>query len=223
MASLILVGPLWSADSQGSDLVREAHEQGHEIILLVPAGETEPAEVHALSSHLVCVEAPMESAEAGVEAVAKIAALGLRPVAIFPANECGVQLAARVGTSLGLAANPVRVGEALRNKAHQRMILEAAGFPTPRFARFTDKAELESVIAPFQFPVVMKPVDGLGKVGVIKAYEIHDNAIARDMKEALRKLKAARYVADHPGEVCPAKWKEGDKTLKPSLDLVGKI
>lgn len=59
--------------------------------------------------------------------------------------------------------------------------------------------------------------------GVIKAYEIHDNAIARDMKEALRKLKAARYVADHPGEVCPAKWKEGEKTLKPSLDLVGKI
>jgi peroxiredoxin len=59
--------------------------------------------------------------------------------------------------------------------------------------------------------------------GVIKAYEVHDNAIARDMKEALRKLKAARYVADHPGEVCPAKWKEGEKTLKPSLDLVGKI
>ena len=59
--------------------------------------------------------------------------------------------------------------------------------------------------------------------GVIKAYEVHDNAIARDMKEALRKLKAARYVANHPGEVCPAKWKEGEKTLKPSLDLVGKI
>ncbi|MBZ4038608.1 alkyl hydroperoxide reductase subunit C [Novilysobacter selenitireducens] len=59
--------------------------------------------------------------------------------------------------------------------------------------------------------------------GVIKAYEVHDNAIARDMKEALRKLKAARYVANHPGEVCPAKWKEGEKTLSPSLDLVGKI
>ncbi|MFP7723491.1 alkyl hydroperoxide reductase subunit C [Lysobacter sp. A3-1-A15] len=59
--------------------------------------------------------------------------------------------------------------------------------------------------------------------GMIKAYEVHDNAIARDMKEALRKLKAARYVANHPGEVCPAKWKDGEKTLKPSLDLVGKI
>ena len=59
--------------------------------------------------------------------------------------------------------------------------------------------------------------------GTIKAYEVHDNAIARDMTEALRKLKAARYVAEHPGEVCPAKWKEGAETLKPSLDLVGKI
>ncbi len=59
--------------------------------------------------------------------------------------------------------------------------------------------------------------------GVIKTLEVHDNAIARDMKETLRKLKAAQYVAAHPGEVCPAKWKEGEKTLAPSLDLVGKI
>jgi len=59
--------------------------------------------------------------------------------------------------------------------------------------------------------------------GVIKAYEIHDNAIARDMTEALRKLKAAKYVAEHPGEVCPAKWQPGPDTIKPSLHLVGKI
>ena len=59
--------------------------------------------------------------------------------------------------------------------------------------------------------------------GTIKTLEIHDNAIARDMGETLRKLKAAQYVAAHPGEVCPAKWKEGAKTIAPSLDLVGKI
>ncbi len=59
--------------------------------------------------------------------------------------------------------------------------------------------------------------------GVIKTLEIHDNAIARDVNETLRKLHAAQYVASHPGEVCPAKWKEGAKTLAPSLDLVGKI
>ena len=59
--------------------------------------------------------------------------------------------------------------------------------------------------------------------GVIKTMEVHDNAIARDVKETLRKLKAAQYVAAHPNEVCPAKWQEGAKTLAPSLDLVGKI
>ena len=59
--------------------------------------------------------------------------------------------------------------------------------------------------------------------GVIKTLEIHDNAIARDVKETVRKLKAAKYVAEHPNEVCPAKWNDGAKTIKPSLDLVGKI
>ena len=59
--------------------------------------------------------------------------------------------------------------------------------------------------------------------GTIKTMEVHDNAIARDVSETLRKLKAAQFVAAHPNEVCPAKWKEGAKTLTPSLDRVGKI
>ena len=59
--------------------------------------------------------------------------------------------------------------------------------------------------------------------GVIKTAEVHDNAIARDVTETLRKLKAAQFIAANPGQVCPAKWKEGQKTLAPSLDLVGKI
>ncbi len=58
---------------------------------------------------------------------------------------------------------------------------------------------------------------------MIKTVEIHSNEIARDVKETVRKLKAAQYTAAHPGEVCPAKWNEGAKTLTPSLDLVGKI
>jgi len=59
--------------------------------------------------------------------------------------------------------------------------------------------------------------------GRIKVCEIHDNGIGRDAGELLRKVKAAQYVASHPGEVCPARWKEGDRTLKPSVDLVGKL
>lgn len=59
--------------------------------------------------------------------------------------------------------------------------------------------------------------------GEIKVMEVHDNGIGRDASELLRKVKAAQYVASHPGEVCPAKWEEGAETLAPSLDLVGKI
>ncbi len=59
--------------------------------------------------------------------------------------------------------------------------------------------------------------------GVIKTMEVHDNVVARDVQETLRKLKAAQFVAANPGQVCPAKWKEGAATIAPSLDLVGKI
>jgi len=68
------------------------------------------------------------------------------------------------------------------------------------------------------------PEEGLALRGtVIKTAEVHSNEIARDVKETLRKLKAAQYTAKNPGQVCPAKWNEGAKTIAPSLDLVGKI
>ena len=63
-------------------------------------------------------------------------------------------------------------------------------------------------------------IDPQGKIQIV---EINAGGIGRDASELLRKVKAAQYVASHPGEVCPAKWKEGEKTLAPSLDLVGKI
>jgi len=59
--------------------------------------------------------------------------------------------------------------------------------------------------------------------GIIQAMEITAEGIGRNAEELMRKVKAAQYVATHPGEVCPAKWKEGEATLAPSLDLVGKI
>lgn len=63
-------------------------------------------------------------------------------------------------------------------------------------------------------------IDPEGKIQIV---EISAGNIGRDASELLRKIKAAQYVAEHPGEVCPAKWKEGEATLAPSLDLVGKI
>lgn len=59
--------------------------------------------------------------------------------------------------------------------------------------------------------------------GLIKVAEIHDLGIGRSAKDMIRKVKAAQYVRENDGEVCPAAWEAGQETLKPSLDLVGKI
>lgn len=59
--------------------------------------------------------------------------------------------------------------------------------------------------------------------GIIKAYEVHDLGIGRDADELLRKVQAAQFVEEHGDQVCPAKWKPGKDTLKPGMDLVGKI
>ncbi len=59
--------------------------------------------------------------------------------------------------------------------------------------------------------------------GIVQSVEINAGNIGRDASILVSKIKAAQYVRKHPDEVCPAKWKEGSKTLQPGLDLVGKI
>jgi len=60
--------------------------------------------------------------------------------------------------------------------------------------------------------------------GVIQAMEVTAEGIGRSAADVVRKVRAAQYVRKHPNEVCPADWdEEGDETLAPSLDLVGKI
>ena len=111
---------------------------------------------------------------------------------------------------------------------------------------FTHKAWHDSseTIGKLQFPMIADPTltisrnfevlieeDGLAERGTfvidpegkIQIVEINAGNIGRNAEELLRKVKAAQYVAAHPNEVCPAKWKEGEETLAPSLDLVGKI
>ena len=90
------------------------------------------------------------------------------------------------------------------------------GDPTGRLARNFDVMIEEEGMA-LRGTFVVNPE------GQIKLCEIHDNGIGRDAKELLRKVQAAQYVANNPGQVCPAKWTPGAATLAPSLDLVGKI
>ncbi|MCZ7679300.1 MAG: alkyl hydroperoxide reductase subunit C [Sandaracinaceae bacterium] len=126
----------------------------------------------------------------------------------------------------------------------QRLGVEVYGVSTD--THFAHKAwhDTSEAISKVRYPLVGDPTgtlarnfgvlveeEGLARRGTflvdpegrIKLCEIHDDGIGRNAAELLRKVRAAQYVASHPGEVCPAKWDEGQKTLKPSLDLVGKI
>ena len=140
---------------------------------------------------------------------------------------------------------PTELGDLADNYAEFRKLgVEVYGVSTD--THFAHKAwhDTSDTIAKVTYPLVGDPTATLARnfgvlieeeglalrgtfvinpAGVIKVMEVHDNGIGRDAGELLRKVKAAQYVASHDGEVCPAKWKEGEKTLTPSLDLVGKI
>lgn len=111
---------------------------------------------------------------------------------------------------------------------------------------FTHKAwhDASETVKKIQFPMLADPTGNLSRAmgvyiesaglayrgtflinpeGHIKLAEVNDNGIGRNADELLRKVKAAQFIAAHPDEVCPAKWQPGSETLKPGLDLVGKI
>ena len=140
---------------------------------------------------------------------------------------------------------PTELGDLADNYAEfQKLGVEIYGVSTD--THFTHKAwhDASETIKKIKYPMIGDPTGAITRgfdvmieeeglalrgtfvvnpEGQIKVAEIHDLGIGRDAAELLRKVKAAQYVASHPGEVCPAKWKEGEATLKPSLDLVGKI
>ena len=140
---------------------------------------------------------------------------------------------------------PTELGDLADNYAEfRRLGVEIYGVSTD--THFTHKAwhDTSDTIAKIEYPLVGDPTltlsrnfevlieaDGLADRGtfvvdpdgVIQLVEINAGGIGRNAVELLRKIKAAQYVRANPNEVCPAKWEEGDSTLAPSLDLVGKI
>lgn len=59
--------------------------------------------------------------------------------------------------------------------------------------------------------------------GKLVSSEVSFYNVGRSADELARKLAACLYVSKNPAEVCPAKWKAGQKTLKPSESMVGKV
>lgn len=102
------------------------------------------------------------------------------------------------------------------SKAISKIRFPMAGDPAAKLCRYFGVYNEEEGVS-FRATFIINPE------GKIVAMDIHDNSIGRSAREILRKLAAAKYVYEHPGEVCPASWEPGKETLKPSLELVGKI
>lgn len=59
--------------------------------------------------------------------------------------------------------------------------------------------------------------------GKIVAYDVIEGNVGRNADELFRRVQACQFVYENGDQVCPAKWKPGEETLKPSLDLVGQL
>lgn len=56
----------------------------------------------------------------------------------------------------------------------------------------------------------------IDKTGAVRHQVVNDLPLGRSVDEALRMVKALQYFEAH-GEVCPANWKDGARTIKPDV------
>lgn len=60
--------------------------------------------------------------------------------------------------------------------------------------------------------------------GVVQGYEVLTPPVGRNVSETLRQVQAFQLVRASKGsEATPSGWRPGKKTLKPGIDLVGKV
>lgn len=57
----------------------------------------------------------------------------------------------------------------------------------------------------------------IDKAGIVRHQVVNDLPLGRSVEEALRMVKALQFFEAN-GEVCPANWKEGSRTIKPTVD-----
>ena len=58
--------------------------------------------------------------------------------------------------------------------------------------------------------------------GKIVVYEVNAGNVGRNAEELLRRLHACQFVYEHGNNVCPAKWKLGEKTIQTTIENIGK-
>lgn len=140
---------------------------------------------------------------------------------------------------------PTELGD-MADKYEQLKAMGVEVYSVSTDTHFVHKAwhDASDTIKKIQYPMLADPTGALSRAfgvyieeeglayrgtfvanpeGEIKVVEMHDNGIGRNADELVRKIQAAQFVAEYDGEVCPAKWTPGEDTLKPGLDLIGKI
>lgn len=73
----------------------------------------------------------------------------------------------------------------------------------------------------FDKEVALRGLFLIDREGVVRHALINDLPLGRNVDEALRILDALRFTEEH-GEVCPANWREGEDSMKPTADGVAK-
>ncbi len=103
----------------------------------------------------------------------------------------------------------------------------------------------EKMLADVQYPMGSDPTGNISKMfgvydeatglalrgafiinsdGILLNSEVNYYNLGRNIEELLRKFKANLHLSKNTAEACPSKWKDaGDKTLKPSARMVGKV
>jgi len=85
---------------------------------------------------------------------------------ITSSSEYFIATAAALAARFGLAGPDAAAVRAARDKSRQRAVLAAGGVPSPAFRAVSSAPEAAAAAREIGFPVILKPVDGSGSVGV---------------------------------------------------------
>jgi biotin carboxylase len=116
------------------------------------------------------------SSATDVLATARSLAGAAEIVGVTSSSEYYVATAAETAHALGLPGPSAEAVRGCRHKGVQRRRLAGAGVAVPRFALVTTEAQALAAARETGFPVVVKPVQGSGSVGVRLCRDAHEAA-----------------------------------------------
>ncbi|MBA3772370.1 MAG: ATP-grasp domain-containing protein [Ramlibacter sp.] len=121
---------------------------------------------------------------------------GAQPAAVVPVNDFAVRSALAVAQHFGLNHNPEAAVDCCRDKFVMKEVLSAAGLPVPRFSAFSTLEELQAVAGRIGFPLVIKPRELTGSLGVVKVPDA--NALADAYQQCMAGIRSLSGDAETP-------------------------